>query len=133
MKTVEIKKCHTNYVIFSHECDGNSIKKTTEAAAKAGANLSGADLCRADLSGATYNDGVEIGNRPIFLTGLAWPVSIFKTSIAIGCQLHKTEDWLAFTDDEISAMSPGALKFWTVWKKHIIWMAVEHQDELKGA
>ena len=39
-------------ILFSHECENNTIKKTVIEAVKTGANLNYADLSYADLSGA---------------------------------------------------------------------------------
>ena len=49
---IEIKCRFSGSVLFSHECDGNTIKITVEAATKARANLDGANLTHADLAGA---------------------------------------------------------------------------------
>ena len=49
---IEIKNRFDNSVIFSHECEGNSIKITVVEAVKAGANLYGAEMCGANLRGA---------------------------------------------------------------------------------
>jgi len=52
MKTkIGIKSISGN-VLFSHECENNTIKKTVMIANLSGADLSGANLSRADLSGA---------------------------------------------------------------------------------
>jgi hypothetical protein len=110
-----------------------------------GVDLSGADLCNtilcsailsgtvlcgtilrgADLETATYGDGVIIGNNPMFIDGLTWPVYIFKTHIKIGCQIHSKQEWFEFDDEAIAKMEPRALEFWNKWKKHILWMAFE--------
>ena len=47
---IEIKHRVTGEVLYSYECDGNTIKKTLERAVSSGADLSGADLRGADLS-----------------------------------------------------------------------------------
>ena len=52
---IEIKNWQTNDVIFSYDCEDNTIKKTVEEAVKRGvnlsyANLNGAKLSYADLS-----------------------------------------------------------------------------------
>jgi hypothetical protein len=57
MKTIELKHCITDKVMFSHTCDDNNIKITVLEAIKSeaylrGVNLSGANLSGADLSGA---------------------------------------------------------------------------------
>ena len=89
------------------------------------ANLAGADLAGANLAGATYGKCVEIGNNPLFILGLTWPVYIFKAHIKIGCQIHSKKEWLDFTDSDIAKMESRAAEFWKKWKKHILWMAFE--------
>ena len=49
---IEIKNWQTKDVIFSYDCEDNTIKKTVEKAVQRGVNLSNADLRLADLSGA---------------------------------------------------------------------------------
>jgi hypothetical protein len=46
---IEITNRYTEEVIYSHECEGNTIKKTVEKAVKVNANLRNADLRNADL------------------------------------------------------------------------------------
>ncbi len=68
---IEIKNWKTGDVIFSYDCEDNTIKKTVEEAVKRGVNLeyadlkytdlsdadlSGADLIHADISHANLND-----------------------------------------------------------------------------
>lgn len=53
---IEIKS-HSGGLLFSHDCEGNTLRRTVEAAVRARADLSradlsGADLSRADLIGA---------------------------------------------------------------------------------
>ena len=60
--TIEIKNHWTGEVIFSHECEDNTLKKTVEEAIRqqvdlsysnlSGSNLSGSDLSCSDLSGS---------------------------------------------------------------------------------
>lgn len=38
----------------------------------------------------------------------------------IGCQDHTTEEWLAFTDEQIGGMHGSAVKFWKKWKPVVI-------------
>ena len=49
---IEIKCRFSGSVLFSHECDGNTIKITVEAATKARAHLTHAHLTHANLAGA---------------------------------------------------------------------------------
>ena len=81
--TVKIKSISGN-VLFSYECEDNSIKKTLEKAVEvganlseanlrevnlAGANLSGADLTGADLSGSNLRE-VDLSEADLSVTNL---------------------------------------------------------------
>ena len=86
METIEIKNRFTNEVIFSHECENNTVKITVEKAVETGAylrgadlrgayltdaDLTGADLRGADLRGAYLTDAYLRGAdlRGAYLTG----------------------------------------------------------------
>jgi len=144
---IEIKSKFTASVIFSFECENNSIKLTLKAAMEAGANLRdanlyganlrganlyGADLRDANLYGANLRDanlyganlyGEKLTKNPLLLNGLHWPVTITEHHIKIGCQLHRTSDWDSFSDDEISEMDSHALDFWRESKMAIMTLA----------
>ena len=49
---IEIKNRFSGAVLFSHDCEGNTMMLTVSAAIQVGAYLSGADLSGANLSGA---------------------------------------------------------------------------------
>ena len=53
---IEIKSRWSNAIIFSHDCEGNTIKTTLLEAIKGGAYLRGAYLRDADLRGADLRD-----------------------------------------------------------------------------
>ena len=53
---IEIKNRHTGEVIYSHECEGNTIKKTVEKAVKENANLWNAYLWNANLRNANLGN-----------------------------------------------------------------------------
>jgi hypothetical protein len=53
---IEIKSCIDASVLFAHECEGNTIRITLEAAVKAYANLAGANLAGAYLAYANLAD-----------------------------------------------------------------------------
>jgi hypothetical protein len=89
------------------------------------AELNGASFRWANMDGATYGKGVEIGNNPLIIHGLTWPVYVFKTHIRIGCRIHTKKEWLEFDDDAIRKMDYRATEFWAKWKKHILWMAFD--------
>ncbi|MCU4413290.1 pentapeptide repeat-containing protein [Acinetobacter sp. WU_MDCI_Axc73] len=84
-----------------------------------GANLRGANLRGADLRDANLG-GENLGgakNAPLIIPTLRWLVCINGFGyMLIGCQNHKVEQWKAFTDQEISRMDSGALKFWNQYK-----------------
>ena len=114
---IEIKSKFTASVIFSFECENNSIKLTLKAAMEAGANLRDANLYGANLYGE------KLTKNPLLLNGLHWPVTITEHHIKIGCQLHRTSDWDSFSDDEISEMDSHALDFWRESKMAIMTLA----------
>jgi len=150
----EIKNRFSGAIIFSMKTE--SMKLCVSAAIKSGTNLSGADLSgtdlsgtdlsganlyganlsRADLSGANlygadlsranYGAASMVLGIKQFL-GLTWPVIFFDAHIKIGCEMHTTAEWAAFTDDEISKMSSEALKFWQANKVIIMMIAANHQ------
>jgi uncharacterized protein YjbI with pentapeptide repeats len=91
-----------------------------------GARLDGASLDSASLVGATYGKAT-LKNGIFQFLGKYWPVLIFDAHIKIGCQLHSTDEWDAFTDEEISEMSSNALEFWRENKTLIIGLARQLQ------
>ena len=52
MITIEIKNRWNNHVIFSHTCEGNTVKITVKKAYESGANLGDANLVGANLGDA---------------------------------------------------------------------------------
>ena len=57
-------------VLFSHECEKNTMRITVEAAVKARANLDGANLDGANLARAKIKDDCTLkGERPIIQIG----------------------------------------------------------------
>jgi len=114
MNKIEIKNRFTNEVIFSHECEDNTLKITCMRAVLEEINLryvdlSGADLRYVDLSGAA-----------MVIYGMKWAVQITKNHITIGCQSHSLDAWINFNDKEISSMHSNALEFWKENKEFII-------------
>ena len=61
MKKIEIKHKITNEVLFSHECENNTIKITLQLAVKNRANLGNANLGDANLENAYLGDAY-LGN-----------------------------------------------------------------------
>ena len=84
-----------------------------------GAILNDAILTGADLIGAEGN-GREVMSSYVH----PWRVVHTDNIVAIGCQQHSKSDWLNFTDDEISEMSPRALVWWKEWKPKLIDMGI---------
>ena len=72
---IEIKSRFSLEVLFSHECEDNSVAITLAAAINAKADLHGADLRSAnlgdaDLYGANLGDAGKLtGDRPYFAVG----------------------------------------------------------------
>ena len=65
MKTeIEIKDIFGN-VLFTYECEDNSVKKTVEEAVRQRANLCSADLSKADLHGADLY-GANLGDADLY-------------------------------------------------------------------
>ena len=122
METIEIKNRFTNEVIFSHECENNTVKITVEKAVETGAYLRGADLTGAYLTDAyltgAYLRGADLRGadltgadlRGAYLTGAnipiycKWAVSIVDVNIRIGCKTKSIEEWDAFfaSDEEFA-------------------------------
>lgn len=78
---IELKKWMTGQVIFAHECENNTIKKTVEEAVKQGVSLAWADLVGANLSGAKLSgaklsgaqlSGANLAGANLSGANLAW-------------------------------------------------------------
>jgi hypothetical protein len=122
---IEIKHRFNGSVLFSHDCQENSLRITLEMAVKARANLADAYLAGANLADET------ITIQPIKISGLTWPVLITDGYLRIGCQRHTHEQWQNFTDDEIRAMETGARLFWKSWKEPLMIMCKNHAEKVK--
>ena len=83
-------------------------------------NLRGADLCNANLPGANLRGADLCGAEIIIITFSLWTAYITNGHIKIGCQSHKLEDWINFSNTEISEMDSKALDFWKENKELII-------------
>ena len=66
---IEIKSRVSLEVIFSHECENNSVAVTVQAAINAKADLRSADLSRADLSSANLG-GADLRNANLYSANL---------------------------------------------------------------
>jgi hypothetical protein len=59
----------------------------------------------------------------VLVKGTFWPISINASQIIIGCQTYDIAQWAAFTDDQITAMHPEALTWWTDNKTWLLALA----------
>lgn len=125
---IEIKNRYTNEVIFTHECEDNTIKKTVEEAVRHGVNLSYSDLSGSDLSGSdlkgsnlSYSDLKDSNLRgsknldktvklPMYCK---WTHGITNGNlIHIGCEKKTIEEWdLFFSSDEVISTKRGTQEF----------------------
>jgi len=153
---IEIKSRFDSRVIFSHDCENNSIKLTVEAAVRIranldgvylagayldGANLARANLVRANLDGANLDganlDGANLAGAIygiatltkgiLQILGLRWSVMIFDAHIKIGCEFHSTQEWIDFDDEKIAKMDSHAAEFWKKNRELILLAAKTHQ------
>ena len=120
MIKIEIKSIFGT-LLFTHECDENTIRKTVEKAFAESANLRGANLRGANLRGANLIDAnlrganliganLEGANlRGANLEGAnkipmycKWSIGITDGLIHIGCKKQTIEQWDAFfASDEV--------------------------------
>jgi hypothetical protein len=85
-----------------------------------GTDLRGTDLRGADLSGA-YLRGADLRGADIIIIKLPiWDAYIYAETIRIGCQHHKHDEWLRFSDEEIQKMNSSALDWWAEYKPLIV-------------
>lgn len=142
----EIKNRYTREVIYSGEFD--SLNACLEAAVKAKINLSKADLSEANLSRANLSEAnlsrANLSRANLSEANLSWAnlgeanlsraigngkemltlqtgiyhVNLTKDTIQIGCRNHTHEEWVNYTDEEITQMDKGikAIDFCRVWK-----------------
>ena len=78
---------------------------------------SGANLSRANLSGAKWNGSITLTQAPIQISiPNYWMVYILDHHMQIGCEIHTFEEWSGFDDRQIKRMSGQALEFWRKYK-----------------
>ena len=79
------------------------------------ANLYGADLRGANLRGANLR-GAKSGGDDLLkcntVLGLRWSILMFQDMVTVGCKRHTLEEWLNFTNEEITKMDSKALEFY---------------------
>ena len=92
MNKIEIKLKFSDKVIFSFQCENNTIKKTVEKAVKYGANLYGANL-----RGANNLD--KANKVPMYCK---WSFGFKGDLIQIGCESRTIKEWdKFFKSDEV--------------------------------
>ena len=95
------------------------------------ANLYGADLIGADLTGANL-EGANLEGANLLGHGLndyikfaqfeKWSVGYSAEYLQIGCEHHKIDFWMSFSDAYISDMDENALAWWAKYKPLISMM-----------
>src|SRR5574343_130019 len=101
----------------------NLIDANLRCADLRGANLSGANLIDADLRGANLSGANLFGSNLIIYQSGLWSAYIQEDMIRIGCQYHSVKSWESFTDEEISKMHDDALRYWKANKEIILSIA----------
>ena len=81
-----------------------------------GANLHGANFLGAILHGADLRHCIGNGREIQTIQSNWWTIVLGPKDMAIGCQQHSFEDWMAFNDDKIARMDREALGWWKIWK-----------------
>ena len=105
MKTKIQIKTIWGKLLFEHESENNSTKKTLEQARKEGVDLRGADLEGADLRGADLRR-VDL---PIFCK---WVHYIREGKIHIGCKSKTSKEWIEWLEsDKEFETKRGTLEF----------------------
>ena len=60
--------------------------------------------------------------QPVFINGLAWPITILDTEMQIACERHTFDEWKKFKNRRISKMDTRALEWWKIHKAPIMAM-----------
>lgn len=115
---IEIKNRITNEVIFTHECENNTIKKTVEEAVRQNANLGNANLENAYLGNAHLGNA-NLGNAKNLDKTVKLPMHCKWTHgitngnlIHIGCEKRTIEEWDSFfASEEIISSKRGTQEF----------------------
>jgi hypothetical protein len=84
------------------------------------ADLRDADLRDADLRDADLRDANLLGADIIIIKLPIWDAYIHAETVRIGCQHHKHDEWLSFSDEKIQKMDSGAIDWWTEYKPLIV-------------
>jgi hypothetical protein len=128
---------YTADVACDENCDtAIKIRTAIMYAIKHKINLSGADLHGAklrlrctNLSKATIRFADPIDTNLVILQTDIWTCYIQKEQIRIGCQVFTIDEWIEFSDEEISKMDSKAIAWWTIWKPIILSIAYTLRDE----
>jgi uncharacterized protein YjbI with pentapeptide repeats len=107
-------------------------------ASLSGANLRDADLSHAILSHTTLSHAnlrdtdlsyanLSCADLRVVQTDI-WTCYVQKEHIRISCQVFTVDEWIEFSDEEISKMDSKALAWWKIWKPILLSIV----DTLKG-
>lgn len=112
---MQIKDKNNNVIL---EISGNSLRY----ADLRDTDLQGADLRDADLQYADLRDAdlryadLRYANLPksirIYQAGL-YTAYIMADATRIGCKYHSSNDWLAWSPEDVADMAPDAKEWWT--------------------
>jgi len=110
---IEIKNRFTGDVIFTHECENNTIKITVEEAVKSDANLWNANLSDANLRNANLSDAKNLDKTVKLPMYCKWTHGIsIGNLIHIGCEKRTIEEWdLFFASDKIISTERNTPEF----------------------
>jgi hypothetical protein len=129
MTQQELKDIIAKHILWLEGKEGG-IRADLSGADLSGAYLRGTDLSGADLSGADLRGtdlrgtdlrGADLRGADIIIIKLPiWDAYIYAETIRIGCQHHKHDEWLRFSDEEIQKMNSSALDWWAEYKPLIV-------------
>lgn len=95
-------------IIHEH---GNTAKECLEDGVKKGINFR-----RANLAGANLWNTIGNSEEIISAQTNKYSIAMTKDIIYIGCKGRTLEEWISFSDYEISEMDDGALEWWNKYK-----------------
>ena len=125
-------KSETN--LYEADLRGANLRETNLRGANLrGANLYGADLYEANLRGADLYgadiDGEVLAKNPIQIPcGLQYVALITDSYMRLGCKRYTHAEWVAFDDEQITAMDGDALVFWKQWREPLLAMCKAHSE-----
>lgn len=83
-------------------------------------NFSGAILQEASLWGCRLWDTIGNQREIKSLHCDKWGIVYTDRMMAIGCEQHKIENWMAYDEDTINNMHEDALEWWRRWRPVIV-------------